>query len=144
MKLVAHKNSGTGAIKSPVILIAESVTQTAEQIFATVPTELEPLIVEQSSLPNVNYIAAWYIQNGKINIDMNIARDYFRGGLRQWRQKFLNDLDVTFQRALETNADTSAIVAQKQYYRDIPEDQRIDQANSLEELDQLWLTITTG
>jgi hypothetical protein len=43
--------------------------------------------------------------------------------------------DVAFQRALEANADTAAIVAEKQRLRDIT--QLADQATTLDELKQI-------
>ena len=69
---------------------------------------------------------------------MTIARNTFRNKVRNARMRDLSDLDVQFQRALETGANTEEIVTKKQTLRDLPEDPRIDAAQTTEELDSLW------
>jgi len=54
-----------------------------------------------------------------IKIDIAKAKDITKDRLRQERKPLLESLDVQFQRALETGADTTAIVAEKQKLRDI-------------------------
>ena len=68
-----------------------------------------------------------------INIDK--AKDITKDRLRTERQPLLQAQDVAFQRALETGADTSAIVAEKQRLRDITK--LADEATTLEELKEL-------
>ena len=51
-----------------------------------------------------------------INIDK--AKEITKARLRQERAPLLQAQDVAFQRALETGADTTAIVAEKQRLRD--------------------------
>ena len=65
-----------------------------------------------------------------INIDK--AKDITKDRLRAERTPLLEAQDVAFQRALESNADTSAIVAEKQRLRDITK--LVDTKNTLEEL----------
>ena len=67
-----------------------------------------------------------------IIIDINKAKDITKDRLRQERKPLLEAQDVAFQRALESNADTSAIVAEKQRLRDIT--QIIDNINTIDEL----------
>jgi len=67
-----------------------------------------------------------------ITINMNKAKEITKTRLRQEREPLLAAQDVAFQRALETNADTSAIVAEKQRLRDIT--QLADAATTLDEL----------
>lgn len=142
MKIVAHKNDFSGDIDLPVIMIAEGNYQTAEEIAAGIDASLEPMVIDDSELPSQKYIRSWYIGNGQININMETARDTLRGGLRMWRTKFLSDLDVAFQRALETGADTTEIVSQKQYYRDVTSDPRIEDAQTTDDLDAIWQSYT--
>ena len=52
-----------------------------------------------------------------INIDK--AREIRKDQLRAEREPLLAALDVEFQRALETGADTTAIVTEKERIRDI-------------------------
>jgi hypothetical protein len=54
-----------------------------------------------------------------ITINMDKAKQITKVRLREERQPLLLAQDVLFQRALEANADTSAIVAEKQRLRDI-------------------------
>jgi hypothetical protein len=67
-----------------------------------------------------------------ITINMDKAKAIIKVRLRAEREPLLTAQDVAFQRALETNADTSAIVAEKQRLRDIT--QLADAATTLDEL----------
>jgi hypothetical protein len=70
-----------------------------------------------------------------IIIDINKAKEITKDRLRIERKPLLEAQDVAFQRALESNADTSAIVAEKQRLRDITK--LVDTANTVEELKAL-------
>jgi hypothetical protein len=67
-----------------------------------------------------------------IIIDINKAKEITKDRLRVERKPLLESLDVAFQRALESNADTSAIVAEKQRLRDITK--QVDAITTIEEL----------
>jgi len=67
-----------------------------------------------------------------ITINMNKAKEITKTRLRQEREPLLAAQDIAFQRALETGADTSAIVAEKQRLRDITK--LADAATTLDEL----------
>ena len=54
-----------------------------------------------------------------ITVNINKAKDIWKDKLRTERAPLLSSLDVQFQRALETGADTTEIVAEKQRLRDI-------------------------
>ena len=138
MKIIAHKNDGNGLITNPVIVIAESSLIPIEEIFSGISPDLEPVIMDDSKLPNNKYIKSWNLNNGSVEIDMTIARNTFRNKVRNARMRNLSDLDVQFQRALETGANTEEIVTKKQTLRDLPEDPRINAAQTTEELDSLW------
>ena len=70
-----------------------------------------------------------------IIVDINKAKDITKDRLRVERKPLLEAQDVAFQRALESGADTSAIVAEKQRLRDITT--LVDTANTVEELKAL-------
>lgn len=53
-----------------------------------------------------------------ITINIEKAKEVKREILRELRKPLLEEQDVLFQRALETGADTTAIVAEKQRLRD--------------------------
>ena len=67
-----------------------------------------------------------------IIIDINKAKDITKNRLRAERKPLLEAQDLAFQRALESGADTSAIVAEKQRLRDITN--KVNAVNTLEEL----------
>jgi hypothetical protein len=67
-----------------------------------------------------------------IIIDIDKAKDITKDRLRQEREPLLLVQDVAFQRALEINADTSAIVAEKQRLRDITK--LVNNINTIDEL----------
>jgi len=73
-----------------------------------------------------------------ITIDMEKARDIHRAKMRVAREPLLTKLDVAFQRALEQNANTATIVAQKQALRDVTSDPAIEAAQTVEELKVVW------
>ena len=70
-----------------------------------------------------------------IIVDIDKAKDITKDRLRAERKPLLEAQDVAFQRALESNADTSAIVAEKQRLRDITT--LVDTANTVDELKAL-------
>jgi hypothetical protein len=70
-----------------------------------------------------------------IIIDINKAKDITKDRLRAERKPLLLAQDIAFQRALESSADTSAIVAEKQRLRDITT--LVDTANTIDELKAL-------
>jgi uncharacterized protein YdaT len=72
-----------------------------------------------------------------IIVDINKAKDITKDRLRQERKPLLEAQDVAFQRALESNADTSAIVAEKQRLRDITN--QVDSMTTVEELKSITL-----
>jgi hypothetical protein len=79
------------------------------------------IIVNQSDLPNQHndFFDAWELVDGKVEVNLAKATEITKKRLRAEREPLLAAQDVAFQRALETGADTSAIVAEKQRLRDI-------------------------
>ena len=67
-----------------------------------------------------------------ITINFDKAKAITKDRLRAERTPLLQAQDVAFQRALESGADTSAIVAEKQRLRDITK--LVDNVESLDEL----------
>jgi hypothetical protein len=72
-----------------------------------------------------------------ITINFDKAKDITKDRLRAERAPLLQAQDVAFQRALESGADTTAIVAEKQRLRDIT--QLADEATTLDELKGITL-----
>lgn len=92
------------------------------------------IIVDNDSLPNeyLNFFNAWELNGTTVTVNLNKAKAITKDRLRMERAPLLAAQDVAFQRALESGADTSAIVAEKQRLRDIT--QLADQATTLDEL----------
>ena len=72
-----------------------------------------------------------------IIVDINKAKDITKDRLRIERKPLLEAQDVAFQRALESGADTSAIIAEKQRLRDVTK--LVDTANTVEELKEITI-----
>ena len=79
-----------------------------------------------------------------ITTDMAKAREIHKGKIREARTPKLAELDIEFQRALETGADTSTIVAKKQSLRDAPAASGISTAASEADLKAQWETTNLG
>ena len=77
-------------------------------------------------------------------IDMAKAREIHKTKIRAARTSKLAELDIEFQKAQETSADTSAIVAKKQALRDAPADSAIASAFDTAALKSQWNTSILG
>ncbi len=76
--------------------------------------------------------------------DMAKAKEIHKANIREARQPLLTSLDVDFQKAQETGASTTDIVAKKQALRDAPADSAIDAATTEAELKAQWKTDILG
>jgi hypothetical protein len=86
-----------------------------------VPAGRGARIVEQSSLPNQHndFYDAWEMDATSVTVNLDKAKEITKKRLRAEREPLLAAQDVAFQRALESGADTTAIVAEKNRLRDI-------------------------
>ena len=71
---------------------------------------------------------------GVISVNMAKAKDIWRDKIRQARVEPLATLDTAYMKALETSADTTQIIADKQALRDAPALSSIDAASTVDEL----------
>lgn len=79
-----------------------------------------------------------------IKIDMTKAKEIHKVNVRAAREPKLAALDIEFQRALETSADTTSIVSKKKALRDAPANTAIDAAKTEAELKAAWDTAVLG
>ena len=79
-----------------------------------------------------------------IKIDMAKAKEINKTNIRYARTPKFAELDIEFQKALETSADTSAIVAKKQALRDAPAAAGISTAVTETDLKAQWDTSILG
>ena len=77
-------------------------------------------------------------------IDMAKAREIHKNKIRIARKPLLEALDVEFQKAQETSASTTDIVAKKQALRDAPADSGIAAASDTDALKAQWKTDILG
>jgi hypothetical protein len=76
-----------------------------------------PIIVDP--LVDNDFAPAWEEVDGVNTVNLEKAKLITKWRLRLERKPLMEVQDIRFLRALETNADTSAIVAEKQRLRDI-------------------------
>ena len=79
-----------------------------------------------------------------IKTDMTKAKEIHKTNIRVAREPKLAALDIEFQKALETGASTTDIIAKKQVLRDAPADSAIENATTEAELKAQWNTDILG
>ena len=77
-------------------------------------------------------------------IDMAKAREIHKNNIRASREILLAQLDIEFQKALETSASTTDIVSKNQALRDAPDAVGIATASNVTELKAQWDTSILG
>ena len=77
-------------------------------------------------------------------INMDKAKEIHKNKIRKARAPKLAELDVEFQKALETSADTTSIVSKKKALRDAPANTSIEAAKTEAELKAAWDTAVLG
>ena len=77
-------------------------------------------------------------------VDMAKAREIHKTNIREARAPKLAELDIEFQKALETGECTTDIVAKKQALRDAPADSGIAAASDADALKAQWKTDILG
>ena len=79
-----------------------------------------------------------------VKIDMAVAKEIHKTNIRNARTPKLAELDIEFQKAQETGASTTDIVAKKQALRDAPADSGIAAASDAAALKAQWKTDILG
>ena len=79
-----------------------------------------------------------------IKTDMAVAKEIHKTNIRNARVDKLAALDIEFQKAQETSADTTTIVAKKQALRDAPAAVGIATAVTENDLKSQWDTTILG
>jgi len=136
-KIIYTNSDGTVSIIIPAGDVNDAIKD--------VPSGLSYEIVEDSAIPTDRSFRNAWKQNGKtIETDMTKAKEIHKTNIRTARETKLAELDIEFQRALETSADTSTIVAKKQTLRDAPSASGISTAASEADLKAQWDTTNLG
>ena len=110
-----------------------------------VPNGLSYKIVADSVIPiDRSFRNAWKQNEENIETDMTKAKEIHKTNIRLARTSKLAELDIEFQKAQETSANTSDIVAKKQALRDAPADSAIANASNETTLKAQWNTTILG
>lgn len=91
-------------------------------------------IVDYTTLPlaHNDFYDAWEMDDKSVTVNFAKAQEITKKRLRAEREPLLAAQDIAFQRAMESGADTKAIVAEKNRLRDITS--LADAAKTLDEL----------
>ena len=136
-RIIYTKSDGTVSIITPAGDVNDAIKD--------VPSGLSYEIVEDSAIPtDRSFRNAWKQNSKTIETDMTKAKEIHKTNIRTARVPKLAELDIEFQRALETSADTSTIVAKKQTLRDAPAASGISTAASEADLKAQWDTTNLG
>ena len=136
-KIIYTNPDGTVSIIIPVGNVNDCIKD--------VPDGLSYEIVEDSVIPTDRaFRNAWKQNNKTIETDMAKAREIHKTNIRNARIPKLAELDIEFQKALETGASTTDIVSKKQALRDAPADSAIASANTETKLKAQWNTSILG
>jgi hypothetical protein len=113
-----------------------------EEELAKWPGELRSQIVatkeiSEEELPKDRTFRDAWTASG---VDMAKAREIWRGKIRLARQSVFAPLDADYMKAVEAGdeARKAEVVSKKQSLRDIPQDPRIEAAQTPEELKAVW------
>jgi hypothetical protein len=79
-----------------------------------------------------------------VSINMTKAKEIHKTKIREARKSLLESLDIDFQKAQETSADTTSIVSKKKALRDAPADTAITAASDTAALKAQWNTAILG
>jgi len=149
-KIIYTQENGVIAVVHPTDLSLKEMTieQIAQKV---VPVGISTYsIVEDSVIPtDRTFRNSWVgvgigTTGGIISEDMTKAKELHKTKIREARVDKLAALDIEYQRATETSADTSAIVTKKQALRDAPAASGIATASNTTELKAQWDTGILG
>ena len=117
-KIIYTNSDGTVSIINPTGDVNDAIKD--------VPSGLSYEIVEDSVIPtDRTFRNAWKQNNKTIETDIAKAREIHKNNIRNARTPKFAELDIEFQKALETSSSTTDIVSKKQTLRDAPADSGI-------------------
>ena len=129
-----------------IVCPADKTDKTLDEIKAqNCPDNKTVYTVEPSKCPtDRSFRDAWSFDGTNFGVNITKAREIHKENIRSARTEKLAELDIEFQKAQETSADTSAIVAKKNALRDAPADSAIDAATDEAGLKAQWNTSILG
>ena len=128
-----------------IVAVIHPISGNANDAIKDVPDGVAYEIVEDSVIPTDRTFRDAWVQDSKtIKTDMAKAREIHKTKIREARTSKLAELDIEFQKALETSASTTDIVSKKQALRDAPADSGIASATTEAKLKAQWNTSILG
>ena len=148
-KIIYTNSDGTVSIVQPVLTEINPNTGKPFTIEEIAEKDIEKgisyEIVDDSAIPtDRSFRDAWKQNDKTIETDIDKAREIHKTNIREARTSKLQELDIEFQKAQETSADTSDIVAKKQALRDAPAAAGISTAATETDLKAQWDTSILG
>ena len=138
-KVIFTNSDGTVSIMTPIEGTAEECAK------RDLPDGTSYEIVDDSVIPtDRSFRNAWKQNSKTIETDMTKAKEIHKDKIRIARTPKLAELDIEFQKALETSSSTTDIVAKKQALRDAPAASGISTAASEADLKAQWDTTNLG
>ena len=137
-KIIFTQSNGIVAVINPI-------SGDANDAIKDVPSGFAYEIVDDSVIPtDRSFRNAWVQDSKTIKTDMAKAREIHKTNIRNARVSKLAELDIEFQKALETSSSTTDIVSKKQALRDAPADSGIASASDEAALKAQWNTSILG
>ena len=128
-----------------IVAVINPISGDANDAIKDVPSGFAYEIVDDSVIPtDRSFRDAWVQDSKTIKTDMSKAREIHKKNIRNARTPKLAELDIEFQKALETSSSTTDIVSKKQALRDAPADSAIDSASDEAALKAQWNTSILG
>tara|TARA_B100000614_G_C14408477_1_gene436740 strand:- start:163 stop:630 length:468 start_codon:yes stop_codon:yes gene_type:complete len=148
-KIIYTNSDGTVSIVQPILTEINPNTGKPFTIEEIAEKDIEKgisyEIVDDSAIPtDRSFRDAWKQNDKTIETDIDKAREIHKTNIREARTSKLQELDIEFQKAQETSADTSDIVAKKQALRDAPAAAGISTAATETDLKAQWDTSILG
>lgn len=139
MSIIVYEFQGTVSVvtlcdkSTPECYIAAHIPPTAKHLILT----------DTADLPAAGFRNAWVINDNKVEIDVNRAKNIKRNQFRQARKPLLEQLDIEYMKAVETSNTTKkkTIAAKKQELRDVTS---IDLPDDVDELAKFWPDVLKG
>ena len=128
-----------------IVAVINPISGDANDAIKDVPSGFAYEIVDDSVIPtDRSFRDAWVQDSKTIKTDMAKAREIHKTNIRNARVSKLAELDIEFQKALETSSSTTDIVSKKQALRDAPADSAIASASDEAALKAQWNTSILG
>ena len=144
--IIWKQDNGVVAVTHPAGNCGLTVEEIAKK---DVPDGKPYSIMDSSALPdNAEFRDAWVVNENTwtISYDMELAREVWKKKIRFARASKWTELDAAWFQAMEAD-DTNrvtAIVAIKDALRDFPNQEAINEAETIEQLQEIWNTELLG